>query len=73
MKCLAARMSENESVEFVRESSDLEDAIWLCRKLDHTDRQSVVKNVLAYYPDSPLPERTEIFIDEIMNRINTAT
>ena len=73
MKCLAARMSESESVEFAEESSDLEDAVWLCHKLGITGQQRIMENVVAYYPDAPLPERTEIFIDEIMNHINAAT
>ena len=73
MKCLAARMSESESVEFAEESSDLEDAVWLCRKLGLTDHQRIVETVVDYYPGTPLPERTEIFIDEIMNRLNATT
>ena len=73
MKCLAARMSENETLELAGESSDLEDAVWLCRKLGLTDHQRIVETVVEYYPGTPLPEWTEIFIDEIMTRKNAAT
>ena len=74
MKCLAARMSEIETlVEGAESSSDLEDAVWLCRKLGLTERGDLLDNVSVYYPDSPIPERTDIFIDEIMNRMHPAT
>jgi hypothetical protein len=65
MKCLAARMGGVED----EESTDLLDAVWLCRRLGITTREEVAGMVLKYFPDRNLPERTGFFVDELLSRL----
>lgn len=63
MKCLAARGGED--------SQDLDDATWLCGDLRITGRDEIVKVVLHYFPDREPPERSDFFITELVDRLET--
>jgi predicted nucleotidyltransferase len=61
MKCLAARGGDD--------SPDLEDALLLCRDLGIARRDEIVKVVLRYFPDREPPERSDFFINELIDRL----
>ena len=65
MKCLAARGASD--------TPDLDDAVFLCRKLDISTREEIVEIVLRYFPDRTPPERTDFFIEEIITLLNQGT
>lgn len=66
MKCLAARGGGPEEGEV---STDMQDAIWLCRHLDITRREQVARVVLKFFPDRELPERTGFFVSELLEQL----
>jgi predicted nucleotidyltransferase len=66
MKCLAARMGQQEEGEV---ATDLNDALWLSRHLGFSSREEIARVVLKFFPDRELPERTGFFVEELLEQL----